>query len=337
MTKVDTDPRESVVLSVVIPTHNKVQLLEKTLAALRNQDIGRDGRRWEILVVDDGSTDGTGEFLNSVCRDRPGESLVVRTIHPGRNVGRARARNLGGRSARGDWLLFLDDDIVAPAGLVRAHLDLLENNPGCGTIGFAVTEPRLVDGPHFHYLDTRGVARLAPGPAPGRYFVTQNAAVPREAFLAIGGFDEGFSGYGFEDMELAFRLEDQAGIRFLALTDPVPQHVHHHTLEQYFEKKRECGRQSLGHIARLHPGRIPEMKLHHVVDFPGQGKLGLASRLIRGLAASELGRSFPRWLGRWPVKNGQVPRLSWLYFKFMNLAVLFSYRQGFLETSEKAS
>ena len=337
MTKVGIDSSGSLVLSVVIPTHNKVQLLEKTLAALRSQDIGGDGRRWEILVVDDGSTDGTSGFLHTACRERSGENPVVRVIHPGRNVGRARARNLGGRSARGDWLLFLDDDIVAPAGLVRAHLDLLENNPGCGTIGYAVTEPRLVDGPHFHYLDTRGVARLAAGPAPGRYFVTQNAAVPREAFLAIGGFDEGFSGYGFEDMELAFRLEDEAGIRFLALTDPVPLHVHHHTLEQYFEKKRECGRQSLGHIARLHPRRIPEMKLHHVVDFAGQEKLGLTSRLIRSMAASGMGRSFPRWLGKWPVKSGFVPRLPWLYFRLMNLAVLFCYRQGFLETSKKVS
>ncbi len=156
----------------------------------------------------------------------------------------------------------------------------------------------MIDAPHFHYLDTRGVARLPAGPAPGRYFVTQNAAVPRAAFQKIGGFDEGFSGYGFEDMEVAFRLEDQAGVHFLALTAPVPLHVHHHTLDQYFEKKRECGRQSLRHIARLHPDRMREMQLHHVLDPPGQVAAWLAPGAPSGFwPAPPLGRDLPRLAG----------------------------------------
>ncbi len=216
-------------LSVVIPTFNKVALLKQTLEALSLQDVSPDCS-WEIVVVNDGSSDGTGDFLHSLAV-AGGVDLVV--VDPPGNVGRARARNLGARSAAGTWILFLDDDIVAPPGLLRAHLDMLEAHPDCGTIGYAVTEPALVDGPHFHYLDSRGVARLGPGPAPGRFFVTQNAAVPRRAFLDSGGFDEEFSTYGFEDMEVAFRLEEKTGVKFLALTSPVPVHVHYHTLEKY--------------------------------------------------------------------------------------------------------
>ena len=331
----ETVQNQALDLSVVIPTMNKVDLLEQTLAALVTQDPGT-AQGWEIVIVNDGSTDGTADFLRKLdtSRGANGEGDVprIRSVSPEKNVGRAKARNLGAAAARGRWILFLDDDIVVPPGLLRAHLDLLDANPGCGTIGYAVTEPELIDGPHFHYLDSRGVAKLAPGYAPGRYFVTQNAAVPRDAFLKVGGFDEGFSGYGFEDMEVAFRLEDEAGVKFLALTQPVPCHVHHHTLEQYFAKKRECGRQSLRHIARLHPQRVPEMQLHHVVDYAGQSGVGGVSRWIRHLAACPLGQNLPRWLGHWPITGGFNPLLPGLYFKLMNLAVLICFRQGLSES-----
>ncbi len=317
-------------LSVIIPTMNKVALLERTLDGLAGQELAPDDK-WEIVVVNDGSTDGTDAFLAS--RRGRGEVPLVVVASP-RNVGRARARNLGARAARGTWLLFLDDDIVAPPGLLRAHLALLEANPGCGTIGYAVTEPDLIDAPHFHYLDSRGVARLGPGPAPGRFFVTQNAAVPRGAFLAVNGFDEDFSGYGFEDMEVAFRLEDEAGIRFLALTAPTPRHVHHHTLPQYLAKKLACGRHSLPHLARIHPARIREMNLHHVVDVPGQSGLSLSSRFLRRFAVSSLGHRLPGLMGAWPARAGHRPWWPAFYFMMMNLTVLSCFRQGVTDSND---
>lgn len=310
-------------LSVIIPTMNKVSLLGRTLAALAGQETG-PGLEWEVVVVNDGSTDGTEAFLAGQLSSG---ALPLRVVSPGRNVGRARARNLGAKAAAGRFLLFLDDDIVAPPGLLAAHLALLQDAPGCGTIGYAVTETGLIDAPHFHYLDSRGTARLPAGPAPARFFVTQNAAVSREAFLAVGGFDEAFSAYGFEDMEVAFRLEDQAGVRFQALTHPVPCHVHHHSSAEYFAKKVQCGRRSLPHLARLHPGRLAEMRLHHVVG----AQPGLFSRLIRRFALSPAGRGLPRWLARWPVGHAYYPRAAGLYFRLMNLAVLCAYCQGVAE------
>jgi glycosyltransferase involved in cell wall biosynthesis len=315
-------------LSVVIPTMNKVALLEQTLNALLVQEMA-PGDRWEVVVVNDGSTDCTAAYLEQ-CTESLEVPLVV--VSPPENVGRARARNLGARAAQGNWILFLDDDIVAPPGLLRAHLDLLEENPGHGTIGYAVTDPGLIDAAHFHYLDSRGTARLDMGPAPGRFFVTQNAAVPRAAFLKVGGFDEEFSAYGFEDMEVAFRLEDKAAVRFLALTSSVPRHVHHHTLDQYLDKKVECGRHSLPHLAHLHPGRIRQMNLHYVVDAPGQPGLSLGGKFVRWLVGSFWGRRLPGLMASWPTRSGHRPWARSLYFQMMNLTVLGCFRLGVLES-----
>jgi GT2 family glycosyltransferase len=310
-------------LSVVIPTLNKVALLTRTLEALRRQETAPD-LAWEVVVVNDGSSDGTAGFL---AAQAGWQAPSLQVVSPAQNVGRARARNLGARAAQGAYLLFLDDDIVAPVDLIAAHLRLVAAHPGCGTIGYARTAPELIDGPHFYYLDSRGTARLPEGPAPSRYFVTQNAAVPREAFLAIGGFDEEFSAYGFEDMEVAFRLED-AGLKFRTLTAPVPLHVHHHSFTEYFVKRQECGRHSLPHLARLHPARLAEMQLHHVVDGPAGRPRGALSRVIRGVAASPLAEMLRRLLRTWPTGAACRPRLAGLYQRLMNLAVLCAYRQG---------
>jgi hypothetical protein len=227
-------------------------------------------------------------------------------------------------------VLFLDDDIVAPPQLLAAHLSGLRAREGYGTIGRVVTAPDIVDSPLFQYLDSRGVAKVRSGDVPARYFVTQNAAVPRAALAAVDGFDERFRAWGFEDMELAFRLESRLGMRFAAVTAPVPEHVHHHALKEWLAKKRECGALSLPLLAELQPGRLREMRLHWVCDQSeglaspmGAGVLALCARgpLRRGLADVAM---------RWPTGSGQRPLASRAYARLLDLLVLMEYRRGWV-------
>lgn len=312
------------IFSVVIPSRDKRPLLARTLDALRTQDPGTDD--WEIVVVNDGSTDDTGVFLAELMAIEP----RLKVVTPPANVGRAAARNLGWQAATGDWIVFLDDDILAPPGLLRAHLAVLSADPANGTIGPAVTDPAIIDAPHFHYLDTRGVAKLSPGPAPGKYFVTQNAGVPRAALAGIGGFDEGFSAYGFEDMDLGFRLED-AGLSFQVLAAPVPLHIHHHSLGDYLDKKRICGRSSLRQVASRHPERLAEMRLDLVVDPVGHMP-SAAHRLVRSVLSGPLGRLAAGMAGVWPCRGNQ-PVLAALYCRCLDVAVLSAYCRGLTETA----
>ena len=315
------------ILSVVMPSYNKRDLLAQSLAALSRQELAVD---WEIVVVDDGSTDGTDTFLATRSQELPQQLRVVR---PDRNVGRAAARNLGVRMARGQWVLFLDDDIVAPQGLLSAHLHLLNRAERCGTIGCVHTAPELVDAPHFHYLDTRGVAKVKSEVVPARYFVTQNAAVPRDALLAVSGFDERFSAYGLEDMDLAFRLEDQQGVTFLPVREPVPHHVHHHSLTQYLAKKRECGFGSLPLMAKIHPHRIMEMKLHWVIDPQGGPPPSVMVRMGRMLTRGVSAAALEQCVRHWPVREHCLPFWPSLYYRCMDALVLCAYHQGLSQTS----
>jgi GT2 family glycosyltransferase len=334
--RVTDDSSPTALLSVVIPTHNKLPLLQRTLAALERQTLSPALR--EIVVVDDASSDGTAAWLQEYAADPGCRPRVVRAP---RNLGRAAARNLGAEQARGAWLLFLDDDIIAPPTLLAAHRQLLAANPGWGVIGSVVTASELVDAPHFHYIDSRGIAKTRGDQVPARYFVTQNASLPRAAFLRVGGFDTGFSRYGFEDMELAFRLAEQAAVRFRPLRAPVPWHAHHHTLEQWLEKRRECGRSSLPRIVQLHPRRAVEMKLHWLLQ-PPRHTTGPLPRLARaGLPA--LARS-PLWDGlywaadHWPSRGPRHrPRLFPLYARLLDLLVFGAYARGLPAAAESGT
>ncbi|HKK72601.1 MAG TPA: glycosyltransferase [Candidatus Krumholzibacteria bacterium] len=317
-------------LSVVVPTYRKADLLRRTLEALADQWLP-DAVEWEVVVVDDGSDDegATDAVLEDLAARIP---LVEAGC--GRNEGRARARNRGWRAARGRWILFLDDDIVLRSGALVAHVEAQRAREGVH-LGTVVTAPEIVDSALFDYLDTRGVAKCPPASeVPSRYLLTQNVSIPRAALERVGGFDEDFGAYGFEDMEIAFRLEDHAGMRFYALPAAVGEHVHHHSLDEYLQKKVVCGRETLPRLAELHPHRLAEMKLDVL---PGLSANAAASRRALAVAlAASWSLGFPglvrALLLRWP--DGAF---SALRHRAYDYAVLSAYAAGLRQRTSAIS
>lgn len=233
-------------LSLVIPTHNKVALLRRTLESLARQEVEGD---FEAVVVDDGSTDGTAAFLESF---RPGYRLVA--VPAERNRGRAAARNAGLTRAGGELVVFLDDDMELDPGFLEAHRAFHAGRPRVAGVGNVVNHPEVVQAPIDRYMSTRGAQKIRDrAPLPWRYFTTNNSSVRREDLEAVGGFDEGFVTYGFEDLELAWRLERDRGITFHFVAGARSQHIHPHTLEEVLRKKTLCGQASLPYLFRKHP------------------------------------------------------------------------------------
>jgi glycosyltransferase involved in cell wall biosynthesis len=221
-------------LSVVIPARNAGATLHRVVLALQAQDAAAG--TFEVVVVDDGSTDGSCDALDGVAGPAP-----VRVVRqPPR--GRAAARNRGAREARGRVLLFLDADILATPGLVRAHLAHHDARPGLGVQGRLVTHGESLA--NFFMRATHRVAlditrRRRDGLSP-YHVVTRNFSVDAACFHRAGGFDEAFRGYGWEDIELAYRL---ARDRVLLRYEPAALAYHHHvqTLDELREKMRQAG------------------------------------------------------------------------------------------------
>jgi len=170
-------------ISVVIATRDRAALLDGALRSLAAQ-VGVAAV--EAVVVDNGSTDATRAVAAA-----HGATYIY---EPQPN--RARARNAGVARASGEILLFVDDDVVLPPFFVAAH----------ARVHAAHTFPHVVTGPIINVpsAEQRPVPSFAH--ASNAFFCTCNASVPRTTFASVGGFDESFDKYGWEDTELGTRL-----------------------------------------------------------------------------------------------------------------------------------
>lgn len=248
-------------ITVVIPAYNGGWVLRRTVEALQGQDAAPE--RFEIIIVDDGSTDGSAEGL-----DEPRGPVSVRVLRQA-NRGRAAARNLGAAEARSRVLLFLDADVWAAPGLVSAHLAHHAGARPLGVQGRSLVDPDSLTTVFMRAthllpdLTVRNRNNLSP-----LHVITRNFSVTTEAFRQVGGFDEGFVGYGWEDIDLGIRLRD-AGVALRYEPTGLAYHHHVQTLEGLLPKLRESGRgavyfwrkrgrpASLGFFLEIHPALMP--------------------------------------------------------------------------------
>jgi GT2 family glycosyltransferase len=117
-----------------------------------------------------------------------------------------------------------------------------------------VNHPEISAAPIDRYMSTRGAQKIQDrGPLPWKYFSTNNASVRKADLDAVGGFDERFIHYGFEDLELGLRLVETRGLAIHFVRAARSLHIHPHTLEEVLEKKTVCGRSSLRVLFETHP------------------------------------------------------------------------------------
>jgi GT2 family glycosyltransferase len=198
-------------VSVVIPTRDRAPRLAAALDALRGQTLGRD--RFEVVVVDDGSTDGTPKLLESAARDGSLRLQVLRR----RGDGPAAARNAGWRAAAAPLIAFTDDDCEPAGNWLDATLRAAGKSPGAIVQGPTQPIPR-----ERHLLD-RPFARTRRIDGPSPWFPTCNIAYPRELLEQLGGFDERFPEALGEDTDLGWRVLEAGG----RLEFAPPALVHH--------------------------------------------------------------------------------------------------------------
>jgi glycosyltransferase involved in cell wall biosynthesis len=228
--------RDDCDVSVIIVNWNNAGDLAECLGCLRRQSW----RDFEIIVVDNGSTDQTASIVApfAAC------GLVRFISAPHR--GPAAARNAGLDQACGRLVLFTGDDMIAPPDLLRTHVEAHQAHPEpeAAIVGDVRWFPTLQVTPLMHWLDHGGsyyhFYDLADGALiDHRYFVTANLSLKR-AFVGADRFDQDFRWAAFEDMELGYRLM-RRGLRLIFRSIPI-FHLHPVTSEDLLRRMEYAGR-----------------------------------------------------------------------------------------------
>lgn len=194
-------------ISVVIATKDRALFLQRALESLAQQ---HGASEFEVVVADNGSTDGTPDIVAGAVGIVP---YHLRRIEAGR-ANRGLARNLGVSAAAGEIIVFIDDDVWLPTNFIAAHVAAHRGE----------NASRVVTGPILNVPDYEQRPRPSAANYSSAFFCTCNASVSKLALEAAGGFDEAFDLYGWEDTELGLRLRN-AGFAHTFAWDAFLYHI----------------------------------------------------------------------------------------------------------------
>jgi glycosyltransferase involved in cell wall biosynthesis len=264
------------VLSVVIPTYGKPDTLALVMRHLEAQTIPPGA--FEVVVVDDGSPDDTMSRLRALSAESRLDLRAFTQV----NRGVSASRNRGVGEARGDIVLLIQDDILATPDLLERHLDLHRRHPEttAAVVGRVTWPPDWKIDHFMHWLDNGG-PQFRYHQVCGRttvtykHFYTCNVSLKRQALLD-NPFDEEIV-YGFEDLELALRLQER-GFVFHYDESALGYHHHRRSFEDFRRRQFKAG-QSLYVAFRNHPG---------LVGKTGITQIPVAKRLRTRLRAAAL-------------------------------------------------
>src|SRR5688572_29284885 len=223
-------------------------MLACTIDRIERQTVSRD--IYEVLVVNNNSSDRTQTVLEQKADLYPNLRAFLQT-----KPGAAATRNVGIREAKGDFVLFIDDDILAEPDLVESHLRYHQENAGSSIVGTVISPWEKSNDPFLRYLRDKGIFNpysiACNRPMDFSYYHTGNVSTSRKQLWEVEGFNEEFFVYGMEDIELGYRLE-QNGCRMTPGVAAKGQHEYFPTCEQSIEPCQQAG-YSLGKMIELHP------------------------------------------------------------------------------------
>lgn len=241
--------------TVVLPTRDRCGVLARTLEALAAQRGAGEGL--DLVVVDDGSVDGTPAVLRDLLPRLPFPARALR----GEGRGPAAARNRALAEARGGLLLFLGDDMIPAPGWLEAHRAAQVRLPGRAVVGEIRWHPDLGEDPFLAFLAPRGPQfdygeMRDPGDLGYARLFASNLSLAR-ASLGEERFDERFP-FALEERELGWRLA-RRGVKVAYEPGALVHHLHRVTLRSYERRMEGTGR-SARILERVQPLLGPEVR-----------------------------------------------------------------------------
>ncbi len=228
-------------VSVVVPAFNASKWIETFMVGLST--LSKSVFNYEIIIVDDGSTDNTAELIHQQIKAHQLSDVLC---HTQANAGPAGARNQGVRLAQGEIVVFLDCDCVVEPdwlnNLIAPFLTDTNDQKLIGVEGKTIADdaPKT---PLDHYVENPN----------GGFYWTCNIAFKRQTLLDIGGFDEGFPWPSGEDIDLAHRIQQHGTIAF-APTAVVRHLILSRALIKHIKEARTFA--SMIRLSKKHPGLL---------------------------------------------------------------------------------
>lgn len=235
-------------LSVVIGTYNQKDSLKLVLDSFAKQT----DKNFEVIVVDSSSNDGTDQMVNSTIH------LSPFTLHyiSQENNGKTAARNRGIKEAKGEIILLTDADMIADPQLVEEHLKAHQKYANACFEGTTYNfksktlNPKQIQNSNF--LTPYIKQKLHPGQKlKWAYFLSGNLSIKKETLVKAGMFDEDFKSYGWEDIELGYRLH-KMGVPLYYLPSAKNYHYHFVTNDDMVKRKYNMGK-SAAIFYKKHP------------------------------------------------------------------------------------
>lgn len=238
--------------SVVIPFYNRSDALYKCLQSLFLQKFPYSD--FEIIVVNDGSTEDFPDI-------KIPKKIKLHVIKQN-NSGQAVARNKGLLNATGEYILFLDSDVTASPLLLQEHKNQLIKTPWAASLGNISFPPNSdIDlitsksdlGYYFsEYQDKKLLSFIQ--------FITCNIAISRHILIKSGGFSDKFNSYGYEDIELGYRLYKELGTQVIFNKKAKGYHLHKRSFEEFTQQQISLGKSQVI-LCSLHPEIVNHIKL----------------------------------------------------------------------------
>jgi len=233
-------------ISIVITTYNLEKIIEESVLSFINQSLPRE--EYELIVVDDGSTDTTPSMLDNLSKTH---NFTV--IHQ-ENSGVSHARNVGASHAAHEVILFSQGDICVDYNALKIHYNFHDAHPPkeYALVGYITWHHNLVITPFMRWLENGGPQfdfnRLTSGQkADYLAFYTPHVSLKRSLFIESGGFDESFVIHqgmtAYEDTELAWRLH-KLGMKLFYDENAIAYHYHAKTLESVTKRRFYEGQMS---------------------------------------------------------------------------------------------
>lgn len=259
-------------ISIIIPVRNQKQTLLAALNSLKRQI--KKPRIFEIVICDDGSTDGTDEAIKKIRYP-----IFFKYFVNNPSLGRSANRNSGFERSTGQRLIFFDGDMVPDENFVDA---MLKHERLDSVLLGDVKSPPGEELSHLDkYLYSRGRYAQTGGDIilPGRFFTSNNFTISRDNFNKVGGFDKAFEGWGGEDIDFGMRLEKMS-IPIKNNAEAITYHHHKRTIKSLVDDFYSFGEQSFAYLINKHPEFLHQIPSHVLGLSPASGLSGLFYRMV---------------------------------------------------------